>query len=129
MAGKNILLFGTPEENHVLASLADGLPVKFHEGGMFEFAGERFAGVGIMMVYPNPKSPSNLVGIMALPFSESDIDRYFSTANFSFRAYNISEMAVTCTITPDVMLYGSLSKTPRMWFFDRLWQNPAEFRW
>lgn len=129
LAGKNILLFGTPEENHVLASLADGLPVKFHEGGMFEFAGERFAGVGIMMVYPNPKSPSNLVGIMALPFSESDIDRYFSTANFSFRAYNISEMAVTCTITPDVMLYGSLSKTPRMWFFDRLWQNPAEFRW
>lgn len=29
----------------------------------------------------------------------------------------------------DVMLYGSLSSAPRMWFFDRLWQNPVEYIW
>lgn len=129
LAGKNIVLFGTPDQNRILASLAGELPVKFHEGGLFEFDGQAFLGVGLIMVYPNPQSPSNLVGVFSLPFSESELDSYFFTANLPFRAYNFGEMAVSCAITPDVMLYGSMIMTPRVWVFDRLWQNPVELVW
>lgn len=128
LAGKNILLFGNPRENRILAELAEGLPVSFTDDGDFEFAGERFQRDALFMVYPNPKSPANLLGVITLPFGQRFVESYFATANRGFRAYSIDESSVESYITPDVLIYDSFYAEPRMWFFDRLWQHPTELR-
>jgi acetyl esterase/lipase len=60
----DLVLFGTPKTNSVLARIADKLPVKIGEN---EFTvGERtFSGedLGLVMCYPNPLAPGHYVAI------------------------------------------------------------------
>jgi len=65
IAGKNLVLFGTPGQNAVLRSIADKLPVRWLEDGV-EIAGKAHRGdrVGIVLVYPNPLNPDRYVLLM-----------------------------------------------------------------
>ncbi len=60
----NIIAFGSPRTNSVIAKAAHGLPVAFLSNG-FEFMGRTFVGenVGLVMVYPNPLAPNRLLCI------------------------------------------------------------------
>jgi hypothetical protein len=55
LAEKNLILVGTPQQNQLLARIADKLPATFLDDGV-KIGGKelRGPGVGLMMVYPNP---------------------------------------------------------------------------
>jgi pimeloyl-ACP methyl ester carboxylesterase len=59
---KNLVLFGTPQTNLIVKSIADKLPVKFLKDGI-EVAGKSYEGkdVGLVMVYPSPLNPERYV--------------------------------------------------------------------
>jgi predicted esterase len=60
----NLVLFGTPKTNSVLARLAEKLPIRIGEGeyqvGERSFTG---ADLGLVMCYPNPLAPAHYVAI------------------------------------------------------------------
>ena len=74
IAGNNLVLFGTPEENRLLKRIADKLPVKFLDGG-FEVGGKTYRDpeAGLLMVYPNPLNPERYV--LLLPENYGDQKR------------------------------------------------------
>lgn len=58
----NLVLFGTPETNTVLARIADRLPIRIGDHA-YTVGGKRFAGpdLGLVMCYPNPLAPDRYV--------------------------------------------------------------------
>jgi len=66
MAEHSLVLFGTPETNQVIAGIADGLPVRFAADG-YTLGGRTYSGpgLGLVLCYPNPKSPDRYVLIYA----------------------------------------------------------------
>jgi enterochelin esterase-like enzyme len=66
MAERNLVLFGTPKTNHVLAEIADGLPIKI-EDGRYGLGDRTFEGpdLGVAFCYPNPKRPGRYVLVYA----------------------------------------------------------------
>lgn len=58
----NLVLFGTPQTNAILARLADALPIQIGDH-RYEINGKVFAGpdLGLVMCYPNPLNPSRYV--------------------------------------------------------------------
>jgi len=63
---KNLVLFGEPRTNGILARIAARLPVRW-DGDTVEIASRSYslAGRGLMFVYPNPDSPGRLVLVMS----------------------------------------------------------------
>lgn len=61
-AARNLVLFGRPEENAYLASIASELPVGFVEGG-YRVGGRTWTGadVGAWFCFPNPRNPERMV--------------------------------------------------------------------
>ncbi len=66
IATANLVLFGTPETNSVLARIADRLPVEIGDH-CYEVLGRRFEGpeLGLVLCYPNPLAPDHYVLIYA----------------------------------------------------------------
>ncbi len=66
MAASNLVLFGTPDSNKVLALVADELPVRIgdHE---YTIGGRTFSGpqTGLVLCYPNPRSPERYILVYA----------------------------------------------------------------
>jgi len=62
IATRNLVLFGRPEQNQVLARMAADLPIKFVDGG-YEIAGRPYVGdnLGLWFCYPNPLAPGRMV--------------------------------------------------------------------
>ena len=60
----NLILFGTPKSNRVIARIADKLPVKIGKN-QFVIGGKTYAGekLGLIMTYPNPLNPERMVVI------------------------------------------------------------------
>lgn len=58
----NLVLFGRPEENAVVARIADRLPIRHIDRG-YEIGGTEFTGdrLGLWFCYPNPLSPGRMV--------------------------------------------------------------------
>lgn len=58
----NLICFGTPATNRLLARIAGRLPVKVEEG-RFTIGGKVYAGenLGLAMIYPNPLNPERYV--------------------------------------------------------------------
>ena len=58
----NLILFGTPETNSLLAKIAPSLPIKIGDH-RYELAGRVYEGpdLGLVMCYPNPLNPSHYV--------------------------------------------------------------------
>jgi hypothetical protein len=69
IAGKHLVLFGTPRQNLLVERIADKLPVRFLEDGV-EIGGQRYQGegVGLNMVYPNPLNPERYVLLLPEEF-------------------------------------------------------------
>lgn len=62
-ASYNLVLFGRPSTNGVLADAASDLPVAV-EPGVVEIAGRRYEGdLGVQFVYPDPAAPDTLLQI------------------------------------------------------------------
>lgn len=62
LAQRNLILFGRPEENQVLARIADQLPLGFIEGG-YRVAGREFVGddVGLWFCARNPFNTERMI--------------------------------------------------------------------
>jgi acetyl esterase/lipase len=62
IADKSLVLFGTPKTNHVIAEIADRLPVKFETDG-YTLGGQTYSGedLGLVLCYPNPRNPNRYV--------------------------------------------------------------------
>lgn len=62
IADKNLILFGDPGSNAVLAKLLEDLPVKWTADGL-EVAGKKYSphDHGLAMIYPNPLNPDRYV--------------------------------------------------------------------
>lgn len=62
----NLVLFGTPQTNAILAKIADKLPIKIGDH-KYEVGGKTYEGpdVGLVMCYPNPLNPARYVLIYA----------------------------------------------------------------
>jgi hypothetical protein len=62
IAGKHLVLFGTPRQNALVRKMEGKLPVKFGDDGV-EVAGKSYTGkdVGVILVYPNPLNQQRYV--------------------------------------------------------------------
>jgi len=62
IASSNLVLFGTPETNSVLARIADKLPIQIGRH-KYTVAGRTYEGddLGLVMCYPNPLAPDHYV--------------------------------------------------------------------
>ncbi len=69
IASRNLIAFGRPETNLIVAKAAPSLPLRFIEGG-FEYQGIEYTGpdVGAVLVYPNPLNPRRLLVVHAGAF-------------------------------------------------------------
>jgi hypothetical protein len=75
IAGKNLILFGDPSSNSILAHIADALPLRWNEKEI-AIAGKTFAADGHVpvMIYPNPLSPNKYVVLNSgHTFGEKDL--------------------------------------------------------
>lgn len=63
LADCNLILFGTPKTNAVLARIAPELPIKF-DRGQYVIGKEKYPdSLGLVMIYPNPLSPKRYVAV------------------------------------------------------------------
>lgn len=66
LAGRNLILFGRPATNSLLARIADQLPIKigddFYQIGKRKFSGEN---LGLALIYPNPLNPKKYVVVFS----------------------------------------------------------------
>jgi len=77
IASRNLILFGTPATNSVLARMAELLPFRFLEDGYgVGDAVVKGAGLGFCAIYPNPEAPAHYAVIIdgryygtSLPFN------------------------------------------------------------
>jgi len=63
MARSNLILFGTPKTNAVLARMADRLPIRFTPDG-YQVLGKTYKAsdtTGIIFIYPNPLAPERYI--------------------------------------------------------------------
>ncbi len=121
----HLLLIGTPEENSVVARFTDALPMKF-SGSNIIIGEKTFPNIGCAVTMPNPQFPSQLVGVLTLPFSDGDIQGSLPYAPLQFFGYDIHPYSSAPRAFPDVMLFGSLDfRNEPIWlgWFDYRWQQ------
>lgn len=120
IAAHNLVLWGTPDSNAVLAKIADKLPVKWTETevivGDQKFLADKHAPV---LIYPNPLNPTKYVVI---------------NSGFTYRAYDDLNNARQVPKLPDWAVVDLTVKPNARWpgkivaadFFDESWQlKPA----
>ena len=121
----HLLLIGTPEENSIAARMKDALPIKF-SGSDIIVDGKTFSHIGCAITMPNPQFPSQLVGVLTLPFSDGDIQGMLPYAPLQFFGYDIHPYSSAPRAFPDVVLFGSLDfRNEPIWsgWFDYRWQQ------
>ncbi len=66
VARYNLILFGEPSTNRIIARIAARLPIKI-EDHKYQLNGKTYAGddLGLVMIYPNPENPEKYVLIYA----------------------------------------------------------------
>lgn len=62
IAQRNLVLFGTPKTNHIIAQIADKLPIRITEDS-YTIGGRTYAGpnIGLVFCYPNPLNTDRYV--------------------------------------------------------------------
>jgi hypothetical protein len=120
MARSNLILFGTPKTNTVLAKLAPRLPVRFTDGG-YEILGKAYPAnekTGLMFIYPNPLAPGrSIVVCHGLPYGDK------LGVNHKY------------DLLPDYIVYSDQADyddSPATWcagFFDTAWQLDPKLCW
>lgn len=125
MQNYHLLLIGTPEENSIATKLTDVLPMKF-SGNNIIIGEKTFSNLGCAVTMPNPQYPSQLVGVLTLPFSDGDIQGMLPYAPLQFFGYDIHPYSSAPRAFPDVVLFGSLDfRNEPVWsgWFDYRWQQ------
>ena len=116
IATKNLVLWGDPGSNQVLARIADQLPIRWSSTGIA--AGERqFAGAnhGLILCAPNPLNPERYV-VLNSSFTYRDYD-YLNNAR---QVPRLPDWAVIDITTPPGSQYpGKVSAAD---FFNERWQ-------
>jgi pimeloyl-ACP methyl ester carboxylesterase len=116
VAAHNLILWGDPESNRLLASIAERLPVRWSKGGIAAgrdtYAPDQHA---LILVYPNPLNPKRYVVINSgFTFREYD---YLSNAR---QTPKLPDWAVVdVTHKPDTRYPGKIVSAD---FFDERWQ-------
>ncbi len=66
IAESNLICYGGPDSNRIVARVNDRLPIRFVDGGV-QFGTEVFAGedVGVKLCYPNPLQPTRYLCVFA----------------------------------------------------------------
>ena len=79
----NLVLFGLPEDNSLLARILPKLPVKYEPDG-FEIGGKKYGGpnAGLKLCYPNPLAPHRYVALMSGLTPDSYVDMHRRLGNW-----------------------------------------------
>jgi pimeloyl-ACP methyl ester carboxylesterase len=117
IASSNLVLWGDPKSNKVLARIADRLPVKWTADGRLEFRGTQYDGRTHMpvLIFPNPLNPSKYVVLNSgVTFREAD---YFTNSR---QVPRLPDWAVVdVTTAADTKRPGRIAAAG---FFDEVWQ-------
>jgi hypothetical protein len=116
IAASNLILWGDPGSNQVLAKIAGKLPVKWTADGVMvgseRFAADRHAPI---LIYPNPLNPKKYV-VLNSGFTFREFD-YLNNAR---QIPKIPDYAVVDTSTPPDERYPG--KIVRAGFFNEDWE-------
>lgn len=107
---ENIILFGRPEENSILAKVIDRIPLSFTKNGFTfnnrEYNAEKY---GIILTYPNPLHPENYVAVI----------------HGQVWGKGISENHIYDMI-PDFVVFDANNQIECAGFFDKNWNLPQK---
>lgn len=119
IADSNLVLWGDPGSNHLLARIADRLPIRWDQTavqlGSQHFAPEAHAPI---FVYPNPLNPSRYV-VLNSGFTYREYD-YLNNARQTPKLPDYA--VIDLTVPPSTRAPG---KVVAAGFFDEHWQLPA----
>jgi hypothetical protein len=119
MAGHNLVLWGDPSSNKVLARIADKLPIKWTAEGVTLRKETHDASKHVpVLIYPNPLNPKRYVVL---------------NSGFTFREYDYLNNARQVPKLPDFAVIDVSEPPSSRWpgkvvtagFFDEHWQLPA----
>lgn len=117
-----LLLVGSPEQNQVVARIEKDLPVTWIDSGI-GVNEEQYPGAGLILVYPNPLAPQNLVGIISLPFSAANNERLALSINFLLRAYGLRGEDTATVTTPDLLIFSAPERIIKAACYDMDWEE------
>ncbi len=119
IANSNLILWGDPHSNKVLARILDKLPVQW-SGDAVALGARRFAAGtnALVMIYPNPLNPKKYVVIN----SGNTFREYAQTTNSIQVAYLPDYAVVDLTTPPDARWPGKIAAAG---FFNEEWQLQA----
>ena len=122
VAESNLVLWGDPSSNRVLAKVADKLPVKWTKDGVV-VGGQTYSAEAHVpvLIYPNPLNPNRYVVV---------------NSGFTFREYDYLNNARQVPKLPDWAVIDATSprtsrapgKVVAAGFFDESWQLPGRAR-
>jgi len=119
IAVSNLILWGDPKSNKVLARIADQLPVRWSAEGVQ--LGTRKFGAGnnaVVMIYPNPLNPKKYVVI-----NSGNTFREYAQSTNSFQVAYLPDYAVVdLTTPPDARWPGKIAAAG---FFGEKWELQA----
>jgi len=119
VAESNLILWGDPSSNAVLAKIADKLPVKWTKEGV-NVGDKAYSETHVpVLIYPNPLNPTRYVVL---------------NSGFTFREYDYLNNARQVPKLPDYAVIDATSpmtsrapgKVVAAGFFDERWQLPAD---
>jgi len=118
IAGRNLILFGDPGSNSVLAKVLDRLPIAWTRDGL-TVAGQQYdpARHGCALIYPNPLNPRKYVVVNSgMTMHEAD----FKNSN-AWLFPRLGDMAV---LKFEKSNDGYVETVERGWLFDGDWRLP-----
>jgi pimeloyl-ACP methyl ester carboxylesterase len=118
----NLLLLGTITENRITAELMSKKgywPISMTKGKV-QAGNKKYSKSGLVMVYPSPVNRKQLVGFLALPYSEDDLLNYARRLTMAMTQYALDDGVGSFT-TPDFMIC-SKSEIIRAGYFDSNWR-------
>src|SRR5690554_7972226 len=98
------------------------LPTKWVKEGI-QIEGKVYPDAGFTLVYPNPLSPQNLIGVISLPFDPSDNELLVRQLSLIIRAYGTRGEDATGINTPDLMVFTTPSQIGETACFDLRWEQ------
>lgn len=119
IASSNLVLWGDPGSNRILARMADRLPVRWTAEALTLGGGLYAAATHVpVMIYPNPLNPNRYVVL-----NSGFTFREFANANNARQHSNLPDYAVVdVTTRPDERAPGKIVTAG---FFDERWGVPA----
>lgn len=116
IASSNLVLWGDPQSNKILARIADKLPVRWTKAGV-EYQGKTYdAGTHMpILIYPNPLNPAKYVVL-----NSGFTFREFDFLNNARQVPHLPDWAmIDVTVPPDARRPGTITAAG---FFDESWK-------